>query len=93
MPSPKTSCCRREIPCGNRSNCPRGAPAVSNFTLTEMLRSIAAPADLRAFGKTNDSAERKRLLEQHRKIMHEEILAMRHMKCPMMGSSWGKEVR
>ena len=33
--------------------------------------------------QTKDPAERKRLLEQHEKMMHEEILAMRHMKCPM----------
>ncbi len=36
--------------------------------------------------KTDDVAKRKRLLEQHQKMMHEELQAMQHMKCPMMGA-------
>ncbi len=35
---------------------------------------------------TDDAAERKMLLEQHRKMMHQELHAMGQMKCPMMGT-------
>ncbi len=35
--------------------------------------------------QTKDPAERKRLLEQHQRLMHEELQAMQQMKCPMIG--------